>query len=273
MSRQATLSTPGIFHGWFVVAAAFAVTLVGFGCAYTFSAFLALAAAGLRRLARLGLAGVFARRLPLFRPRHRQRPARRPLWLAPPRGCRHAPDRARACRGERRAQPDRGLRGLRPRRRSRRRLRLCAGDRRGAALVRAAARLCLRACGERHRRRHAGDAAAGVAVDRHARMARRLSRRSASSPPSSAAAWRSDRERSARPRPRPRRRSAARRARNGSARRAPRSAKRSARAASSALYAACLICSFGLFVPFVHLVPYARDHGVAAVRPPCRCSA
>ena len=41
MSRQATLSTPGIFHGWFVVAAAFAVTLVGFGCAYTFSAFLA----------------------------------------------------------------------------------------------------------------------------------------------------------------------------------------------------------------------------------------
>ena len=30
------------------------------------------------------------------------------------------------------------------------------------------------------------------------------------------------------------------------------------------LYAACLICSFGLFVPFVHLVPYAGDHDVAA---------
>jgi MFS family permease len=30
----------------------------------------------------------------------------------------------------------------------------------------------------------------------------------------------------------------------------------------AALYAACLICSFGLFVPFVHLVPYALDHGV-----------
>jgi MFS family permease len=30
------------------------------------------------------------------------------------------------------------------------------------------------------------------------------------------------------------------------------------------LYAACLICSFGVFVPFVHLVPYARDHGIAA---------
>jgi MFS family permease len=30
----------------------------------------------------------------------------------------------------------------------------------------------------------------------------------------------------------------------------------------AALYAACLISSFGTFVPFVHLVPYARDHGV-----------
>jgi MFS family permease len=30
------------------------------------------------------------------------------------------------------------------------------------------------------------------------------------------------------------------------------------------LYAACLMCSFGLFVPFVHLVPYALDHGVPA---------
>jgi MFS family permease len=30
------------------------------------------------------------------------------------------------------------------------------------------------------------------------------------------------------------------------------------------LYAACLICSFGVFVPFVHLVPYAEDRGVAA---------
>jgi MFS transporter, OFA family, oxalate/formate antiporter len=28
------------------------------------------------------------------------------------------------------------------------------------------------------------------------------------------------------------------------------------------LYAACLICSFSVFVPFVHLVPYARDHGI-----------
>ncbi|OUM04001.1 MFS transporter [Variovorax sp. JS1663] len=28
------------------------------------------------------------------------------------------------------------------------------------------------------------------------------------------------------------------------------------------LYAACLVSSFGLFVPFVHLVPYALDHGI-----------
>jgi MFS family permease len=28
------------------------------------------------------------------------------------------------------------------------------------------------------------------------------------------------------------------------------------------LYAACFMCSFGLFVPFVHLVPYALDRGV-----------
>ena len=40
MSIQSTVRDPRIFHGWFVVAGAFAVTLVGFGCAYTFSAFL-----------------------------------------------------------------------------------------------------------------------------------------------------------------------------------------------------------------------------------------
>jgi MFS family permease len=39
MSSEAALPNPRIFHGWFVVAAAFAVTFVGFGCAYTFSAF------------------------------------------------------------------------------------------------------------------------------------------------------------------------------------------------------------------------------------------
>jgi MFS family permease len=39
LSVQSTLPNPRIFYGWFVVAAAFAVTFVGFGCAYTFSAF------------------------------------------------------------------------------------------------------------------------------------------------------------------------------------------------------------------------------------------
>lgn len=29
------------------------------------------------------------------------------------------------------------------------------------------------------------------------------------------------------------------------------------------LYASCLACSFAAFVPFVHLAPYAMDHGVA----------
>ncbi len=39
MSNQAALSKARIFYGWFVVLAAFAVTLFGFGSAYTFSAF------------------------------------------------------------------------------------------------------------------------------------------------------------------------------------------------------------------------------------------
>ncbi|MGY8711398.1 MFS transporter [Bradyrhizobium sp. 18BD] len=41
MTAQSTLAHRSIFHGWLVVAGAFAVTLVGFGSAYTFSAFLA----------------------------------------------------------------------------------------------------------------------------------------------------------------------------------------------------------------------------------------
>ena len=39
MSDGAGSSARGIFHGWFVVAGAFGVTFVGFGSAYTFSAF------------------------------------------------------------------------------------------------------------------------------------------------------------------------------------------------------------------------------------------
>jgi len=41
VSDKAALPAPHIFYGWFVVAAAFAVTFVDFGCAYSFSAFVA----------------------------------------------------------------------------------------------------------------------------------------------------------------------------------------------------------------------------------------
>lgn len=40
MSSTSTLSAPRVFYGWIVVAAAFAISLVGFGSAYTFSTFL-----------------------------------------------------------------------------------------------------------------------------------------------------------------------------------------------------------------------------------------
>jgi len=40
VSGSLAQSNPRIFYGWFVVAGTFAVTFVGFGCAYTFSAFL-----------------------------------------------------------------------------------------------------------------------------------------------------------------------------------------------------------------------------------------
>jgi MFS family permease len=39
MNGIPALSSPRIFYGWLVVAGAFAVTFAGFGCAYTFSAF------------------------------------------------------------------------------------------------------------------------------------------------------------------------------------------------------------------------------------------
>src|SRR3954470_23420817 len=39
MSEHTFPAVPRLFHGWLVVAGAFAVTLMGFGGAYTFSAF------------------------------------------------------------------------------------------------------------------------------------------------------------------------------------------------------------------------------------------
>src|SRR6202167_5326981 len=40
VSTNSPVSGPRIFYGWYVVAGTFAVTFVGFGCAYSFSAFL-----------------------------------------------------------------------------------------------------------------------------------------------------------------------------------------------------------------------------------------
>jgi hypothetical protein len=38
--RSPDAAAAGIFHGWIVVAAAFVITFVGFGSAYTFASFL-----------------------------------------------------------------------------------------------------------------------------------------------------------------------------------------------------------------------------------------
>src|SRR5919198_3444858 len=40
MKLRTPRAAPRIFYGWWVVAAAFAITFLGFGSAYTFSAFL-----------------------------------------------------------------------------------------------------------------------------------------------------------------------------------------------------------------------------------------
>ena len=69
------LSSPRIFYGWIVVAAAFAVMFTGFGCVYTFSAFVD----SLQRdfaASRGSVSLVFlARRFSLFRLRDHQQPA------------------------------------------------------------------------------------------------------------------------------------------------------------------------------------------------------
>jgi len=40
VSTNSSISSPRIFYGWFVVAGTFAITFVGFGCAYSISDFL-----------------------------------------------------------------------------------------------------------------------------------------------------------------------------------------------------------------------------------------
>ncbi len=124
------------------------------------------AAAGFRRLARLGVAGILARRISLFRPRHPQRPPRRSCRFPRPRRRRHDSDRPRPRGRKRGAQSSGSLRRLWTRCRAWRRLRLCSRHRCGAAMVRPTPRFCLRSRGERHRRRYAGDAATGLAPDR-----------------------------------------------------------------------------------------------------------
>ena len=176
LSIQSASPNSRIFHGWFVVAAAFAVTFVGFGCAYTFSAFLEPlqrdfgASRGSVSLV-FSLAGFLYFGLGIVSGPLADRFGSRRLAVVGMLliGLGLA---AASCR----AQPGRGLRRLRAGRRTRRRLRLCSRGRRGAALVRPAPRLCLRPCRQRHRRRHAGDAAARHAPDRNPGMAQRLSR-------------------------------------------------------------------------------------------------
>ena len=209
MTGKKATSHPRIFYGWLVVAAAFAVTFVGFGCAYTFSAFVELlqrdfgASRGSVSLV-FSLAGFLYFGLGIVSGPLADRAGSRRLAVS-----RHDPDRPWPCRRKRGAQPAGGLRGLWTGRRTWRRLRLRARDRSRAALVRPAPRLCVRSCRQRHRRRHAGDAAAGLTADRNAGMARRLSRARRAR----RRRWRRDgafdRERSSRPRPRSRRRSTA----------------------------------------------------------------
>ena len=176
MTDETALSNPRIFYGWFVVAAAFAVTFVGFGCAYTFSAFVESlqrdfgASRGSVSLV-FSLAGFLYFGLGIVSGPLADRFGSRRLAVAGMILIGLGLAAASAARSLLEVYAAYGLGvGLGVG---------CAyvpADRRGAALVRAAARLCLRARRQRHRRRHAGDAAAGVAPDRDAGMARRLSR-------------------------------------------------------------------------------------------------
>ena len=219
-------SNPRIFYGWFVVAAAFAVTFVGFGSAYTFSAFVDCLAEGFRSLARLGFARLLARRLSVLRARGRERSACRPLGLPPPGRHRHDPHGGGLGDRERGAQPCRSLCRLRHWRRTWRRLRLCPRRWRGATLVPQTPWLCVRSRGERHRCRHARHAAARLASHRSAGLARSLPRPRL--PCRRRGRWNGspDRERSARSRHGSRRRSCTAARPSGSAARGLAAAKR-----------------------------------------------
>ena len=57
-SNDPTVRKSCIFYGWFVVTAAFAITLAGFGSAYTFSSFVASLEKDFGASARLSFVGI-----------------------------------------------------------------------------------------------------------------------------------------------------------------------------------------------------------------------
>ena len=272
-----------VFYGWYVVAAAFAVTFVGFGSAYTFSAFveslqrdfaasrgqisLVFSLAGFlyfgfgivsgpladrfgsRRLAVAGmlLTGIGAAAAGAAHTLVQVYVAYGPVSVSASaaRTCRlSAPCSAGSCAG--------------------------AASRRGRC--------------RRDRRRHAGDAAARVRADRARRLARCVFHAGRDRGRDRRGDGVADRERSARARAAAGRGGGAWPVEGGGAKATARDAGRSVSGAAASrkpaagatvreavtsrsfasLYAACLICSFGVFVPFVHLVPYALDHGVSS---------
>ena len=165
MNHKAASPHPRIFYGWFVVLAAFAVTFVGFGSAYTFSAFVEAlqrdfdASRGSVSLV-FSLAGFLYFGLGIISGPLADRFGSRRLAVAGM--ILTGLGLAAASAG---AQSSGSLRRLWTRGRAWRRLRLCSRHRRGAAMVRPAPRLCLRSRRQRHRRRYAGDAATGLAPD------------------------------------------------------------------------------------------------------------
>ncbi|MCY1521028.1 hypothetical protein D9M68_558250 [compost metagenome] len=132
-------------------------------------------AARLLRHARRGIAGVLAGRVSLLRFRRGQRTLGGPLRVPPAGVDGDAAADVRPGAGERSAEHDADLSGVRPGCGAGHRMLLCAGGRRGAALVRPPARNGFRAGGQRHRGGHAARASAGVRAHRRLGMARRLS--------------------------------------------------------------------------------------------------
>ncbi len=175
MSDHPALSNPRIFYGWFVVMAAFAVTFFGFGSAYTFSAFVEPlqrdfgASRGSVSLV-FSLAGFLYFGLGIVSGPLADRFGSRPLAVAGMILTGLGLAAASAARSLPEVYAAYGL-GV--------------GLGVGCAYVPAIGAvqrwfvrrrgICFRLSSERYRRRHACDAAAGLAVDRNAGMARRLS--------------------------------------------------------------------------------------------------